>query len=185
MGDFKRIYKGDLTDRQIIAFWRQVENSGRSRKIGFDCPPFSAEGFCHFMRREDVHPWWITFRDEPIGLFFLTDRIGKTAQAHFVTLPQGVRRIRNKRISVVVGFGLYALGKSLWERNVSGGFLLDTLIGVVPTCNKEAVKFAASIGGTNSGLVPGACYFHDTGENVPGVVMAFTRENIGEWATGL
>lgn len=185
MGEFSRVYKTDLSDRQMMAFWTHAEQVGRGRAIAFDSPPLTPLEFCNWMRSPDVHPWWIMFNGDPVGLFFLTQKQGKTARVHFMTLPQGVRRTKHRRLSVVRAFGLYVLGAALWERNVSGGFMLDTLIGLTPSCNKEAVKFIHSLGAVDVGVIPGACYYYDTGENVSAVATVYTRENIPEWAAGL
>ena len=185
MGEFSRIYKTDLSDRQIMSFWHHVEQAGRERAIAFDSPPLTPLEFCRWMRQPDVHPWWVLFNGDPVGLSFLTQKAGKAARIHFLTLPQGVKRTKLRRLSVVRAFGLYAMGSMLWERNVSGGFILNTLIGLTPICNKEAVKFIHTLGAVDCGVVPDACYYHDTGENVAGVATVYTRETVPEWTTEL
>lgn len=184
MGEFTRIYKTDLSDRQLMGFWAMVQAAGRDRAVSYCMAPMDGAGFCRWMRKDDVHPWIILFRGEPCGLFFLTDRQGKSAQCHFCTLPMGTKRTAGK-IPAVIGFGLYALGSALWERNVSGGFLLDTIIGMTPVCNREAVKFIHKLGAKDCGIVPGACWYYDTGENVPGLVTVYTRETLPSWAAEL
>lgn len=184
MGEFSRIYKADLTDRQLMAFWAEICRAGRDRMVAYCLPPQTEEDFVRWMRKEDVYPWIVCFQDVPCGLFFLTERQGKSAQAHFCTLPAGPQRTGmtpGGRFSVTIGMGIYALGAALWERNVSGGFILDTLIGLTPVCNKAAMKYIHALGAQDCGIVPDACWFYDTHENVPGLYTVYKREALPEW----
>ena len=81
--------------------------------------------------------------------------------------------------------GLFGVASSLWERNQSGGFVLDTLIGITPLCNTKAVKYVRTLGAQDCGIVPGMCWYHDTGENVPGLLTVYTRETVPEEAARL
>lgn len=184
MGDFQRVYKTDLTDRQMMEFWRMVQAAGRDRDVAYCLPPMDGTGFCRWMRQDDVHPWGVLYQGVPVGFFFLTDRQGKSAQVHFCTLPVGVKRTK-ERIPLVRAAGLYGIASALWERNQSGGFVLNTLIGVTPVCNARAVKYAAMMGGQSCGIVPDMCWFYDTGENVPGLITTYTRDAIPEEASRL
>lgn len=177
MGEFARIYKTDLTDRQLMEFWRNAQLAGRDRAFAYCLPPMDGPGFVRWMRRDDVHPWAILFRGIPVGMMLLTDRRGKTAEVHFCTLPVGTARYA-KGLSLVRAMGLFALASALWEPNVSGGHVLDTLIGVTPATNTAAVKYAVSLGGEAVARVPGACWFHDTNENADGVFTIFNRNSV-------
>jgi len=188
MGEFARIYKADLTDRQLAAVWEMVRNAGRDRDVMFGMPPMDGDAFAHWLRCEDVPAWLILFRSEPCGLFFLTDREGKTAHCHFVSLPFGQAFIIGTptgKLPAVRGFGLYTLGAALWERTKSGGFILDTIIGIIPSCNEKALKLAERTGVRFHAVVPGLKWCFDTGENVPGVITTASRVEIPEWAATL
>lgn len=184
MGEFSKIYKTDLSDRQLMQFWGMVQSAGRDRAVTYCMEPTDGQGFCRWMRQPDVHPWIILFRGVPCGLFFLTDTQGKSAQCHFCTLPMGTHRTKS-RIPAVVGFGLFSLGSLLWETNESGSYRLDTIIGVTPIANREAIKFIHKVGAQDIGVVPGACWYYDTGENVPGLVTIYTRNTLPEWTAKL
>lgn len=187
MGEFARIYKADLTDRQIMAFWDAVRAAGRERSIGYDSPPFGPAGFAQWMRQPDVEAWLVQFRGEVRGLFYLNGIQGKTAMCHFCTLPMGTERLETPagRMPALSCMGLFAVGQALWQRNISGGSVLDTLIGITPVCNGRAVKFVRSLAGAEFCTLPGACFYHDTNENVPGMVTLFTRETTPEWTAML
>lgn len=176
MGEFSRVYKTDLTDRQIMDFWRMVQLACRDRDFAYCLPPMDGHGFVQWMRRDDVHPWGLLYRGIPVGMSLLTDRRGKTAEIHFCTLPMGLRRASG--IPMVKALGLFALAQILWERNKSGRFVLDTLIGITPVSNKAACKYALSLGGQAVARVPGACWYYDTNENVDGFMTVFTRDNV-------
>lgn len=188
MGEFARVHRADLTDRQLMAFWDMVCAAGRDRAVTYCMAPKDGPVFVRWMRQADVSPWIILFRDAPCGLFFLTDHEGKTAHCHFCTLPMGTQRTQETpigRLPAVRAFGLYCAGSALWERNVSGGSILDTLIGVTPVCNRDALRFVRSLGALEYGVVPGACWYYDTNENVPGLITAYTRQAIPEWTASL
>ena len=93
MSDFSRIYKTDLSDRQLMAFWELVQASGRSRTIGFDRPAMDGPAFCRWMRRPGVHPWLVAWRGVPLALCWLSDVQGRSAHVHFCFLPCGTRRV--------------------------------------------------------------------------------------------
>ncbi len=183
MGNFRRIYRTDLTDNQIKAFWHQVMESGRDRSILFDMPNVDEETFCKWFRQDNVAPWVIMHGSDVCGMFYLTDKAGKTAYCHFLTLPMGTKRVA--RLPMAFAAGLYAVSNCLWERNASGGFLVDTLIGVTPSFNRPALRFIQRLGAQFVAEVPGACFFCDTGENVPGVVTTLTRDSVPESARKL
>lgn len=184
MGEFSRVYKTDITDRQMLDFWRMAQASGRDRDLAYDVPPQSGIEFVEWMRRSDIHPWAILFRGIPAGLFILDKLQGKTAHIHFLTLPCGTHRTATRGISVVRGMGMYALSKALWEPSMSS-FKLDTLIGVTPETNRRALHYAEAVGGVMCGTIPGMCFFHDTHENVPGVITIYTRASVPDWAVRL
>lgn len=183
MGEFTRVYKTDLTDRQMMDFWRLVQASGRDRAIGYDAPPMDGQAFCRWMRRDDVHPWAVLYQGVPMGMYYLTDHRGKAAHVHFLTLPCGSRRTKEK-LPVSVAAGLFGLGSALWERTATS-FVLDTLIGITPMCNTAAVKYIHKCGAVDCGIVPAMCFYHDTGENTAGLVSVFNRETVPEWTTRL
>ena len=176
MGDFTRIYKTDLTDRQMMEFWRMVQLSDRDRDFAYCLPHMDGEGFVKWMRREDVHPWGLFYKGVPTGMSMITDRRGKTADIHFCTLPVGRRRAG--RFSLVKAMGLFALANLLWEKNKSGRYVLDTLIGITPVSNRAACKYALSLGGQPTARIPNQCWYYDTNENVDGFVTVFTRDNV-------
>ena len=80
---------------------------------------------------------------------------------------------------------MFSLGSLLWETNESGSYRLDTIIGVTPVVNREAIKFIHKVGAQDVGVVPGACWYYDTGENVPGLVTIYTRETLPAWTAKL
>ena len=177
MGDFSRIYKTDMTDRQMMDFWTSVQLSRRDRKFAYCLPKMDGEGFVKWMRRDDVHPWGILYRGIPVALCLLTNREGKKAEVHFCLLPVGSRRY-SKSLSLARAIGLYALSNVLWEENESGKYVIDTLIGVTPASNRTAIKYAGSVGGKFVARVPDLCWYYDTNENVDGIMTVFNRNNV-------
>ena len=223
MGEFSRIYKTDISDRQLMAFWHLVQASGRARAIGYDRPAMDGPAFCRFMRRPTVFPWLVAWRGVPMALYYLTDVQGRSAQVHFCFLPCGTRRTslpaeavpaawleaRSRRparpdiptespnparheaarpgpvrLPLVQAAALFGLASALWEAPELG-FRLDTLIGITPQSNAPALAFVRSLGASEHGAVPGLCWLHDAGRNVPGILTTFNREAVPQRAASI
>ena len=203
MGDFQRIYKTDLSDRQLMAFWKLVQASGRDRSIGFDRPAMDGPAFCRFLRRPGVHPWLIAWRGSPMALYWLSDFQGRSAHIHFCMLPCGTRRVEvpaeavskaapqagsrgggRVRLPLVRAAALFGLASALWEGQ-ERGFVVDTLIGITPASNAPALSLMRSLGGQEHGSVPGLCWLYEAGVNVPGILSTFSREAVPQRAAAL
>jgi hypothetical protein len=184
MGEFSRIYKSDLTDRQLMAFWDMACASGNARGIGFSGPPLDGAGFVRWMRKPDVYPWIVLFRDDPIALFFLDGVEGKKADGHFLTLGTNPTRVDTPagRLPVKVAAGWYFIGSALWERNAAGCFIIDTIIGLSPANRRSSLRYEQRLGGRQCGVYPSAFFFWDTNENVDGIIFYWTRDIMPQWA---
>lgn len=177
MGEFTRVYKTDLTDRQIMDFWVNVRLARRDRTFAYCLPKMEPEDFVQWMRKPDVHPWAIVYRGVPVGLCLLTNKEGSKAEVHFCVLPVGLRRY-SKGLSLAKAAGLFALSKALWEKDECGGYTLDTLVGVTPVSNKPALKYAIGLGGEVAARIQNYCWYHDKNRNVDGVFTIFNRNNV-------
>ncbi len=202
MGEFQRIYKTDLSDRQLMAFWKLVQASGRDRSIGFDRPAMDGPAFCRFLRRPGVHPWLIAWRGSPMALYWLSDFQGRSAHIHFCMLPCGTRRVeapaeavpqagrrgesREGRVRLPLGraAALFGLASALWGGQ-GRGFVVDTLIGITPASNAPALSLMRSLGGQEHGSVPGLCWLYEAKVNVPGILSTFSREAVPQRAAAL
>jgi len=201
MGGFSRIYKADLSDRQLMAFWELVQAAGRGRSIGFDRPAMDGPAFCRFLRRPGVHPWLVAWRGLPVALYYLTDLQGRSAHVHFCFLPCGTRRLAvprkalpealrpagaspHVRLPLARAAALFGLGAALWEVPEQG-FRLDTLIGITPQSNRSALAFVRSLGAREHASVPGLCWLYDARRNVPGIITTFDREAVPQRAAGI
>jgi len=196
MGEFQRVYKSELSDRQLMAFWNLVQASGRSRAIGFDRPRMDGPAFCRFLRRPGVFPWLVAWRGLPMALYYLTNLQGRSAHVHFCFLPCGTRRVavpaelcpakggKSTRLPLVRAAALFGLASALWEAP-ERGFLLDTLIGMTPEHNAPALALVRSLGGEEHGAVPGLCWMHEEKRNVPGMITTFSREAVPQKAASL
>ncbi len=182
MGEYERIYKADLTDRHLMAFWQRVLAEGKGRRLGYNVPPLDGPAFVRWMRQPDVFPWIVFFRGTPAGLFLLTGKEGKTAHCHFSMLHLGTARTADSgmgRFPAPVGAGLYALASALWERGEDGLFLLDTLIGMTPRSFADAEKFIRRLHGMST-VIRRYCYLHDEDRNDDSLVTVWHRSLIEE-----
>lgn len=177
MGEFSRIYKTDLSDRQLMGFFGQLKASGRDGITFYNIAPMDERAFARWVRSPDVHLWIVLFNSEPCGMVWLTEQQGKTAKIHFATLPQGARRTKDK-LPVVVGFGLYALASVLHAQDADAAYLLDRCYGVTPLFNREAVKFIHRLGAMDLAVLPGACWNWTTEENADGLLTLYTRDTV-------
>ena len=188
MGDFSRIYKGDLTDRQLMAFWDALCAAGRGRSICFDVPLMDSAGFAQWLREPGVAAWLIMHGGRVRGLYFLTCMQGKTAHGPFAMLPMGPERVKTPagKVPLARAFGMYCVGTSLWEKDANGLPILDTIIGVLPASKTTAVKLVEGTGiGKFFGILPGACWFYDGNVNVPAVIHVYERSSVPAWCAGL
>ena len=187
MGEFSRIYKADLTDRQLASLWEMVRAAGRDRKVLFGLPPMDGTQFADWLRREDESLWAILFRGVPCGVMLLDSLRGKTADIHFCTLPFGTLRLETHagRVPGPVGFLMYVIGTALWERNASNGFILDTVYGTIPECHEAALKTCARAGVKFHSKLPSFCWCYDTGDMVDGIMTISTRAEFPQWTAAL
>ena len=180
MGEFSRVYKTELSDVQLGSVWERFVECDRDQHIFYNKPPMDGKDFARFCRDDDVHLWVILFRDEIAGIFWLTGHEGKTAYCHFGQLPTKAKRTAEK-IPVQLGFGRYCLGTALWAHD-GQDFLLDRLLGLTPLCNRSAVRFIDRLGAQPAGIIPGACFFNESGKNEDGIATYYTRETVPmEW----
>ena len=177
MGEFSRIYRSDLSDRDFMRFWAGLKEAGRDTATFYNVPPMDGRAFAAWARSEGVHPWLILFRGEACGLFWLTDQEGATAKCHFATLPQGARRTQG-RMGVAQGFGLYALASVLHARDEEGRYLLDRCYGVTPLFNRAAVAFIHRVGAMDLAVLPGAVFNFATGHNADALLTMYTRDTV-------
>ena len=203
MGEFQRIYKTELSDRQLMAFWELVKAAGRDSSIGFDRPAMDAPAFCRFLRRPGIHPWLVAWRGRPMALYWLSNMQGRSAHVHFCMLPCGTRRVEvpaeavpeaarrrgegrggSVRLPLPRAAALFGLASTLWEGQGSG-FVVDTLIGITPAVNGPALSLVRSLGGQEHGSVPGLCWLYEARVNVPGILSTFSREAVPQRAAAL
>lgn len=178
MGVFRRLYRSELTDNQIKLFWHKLCEAGRERSILYDEPVRNMNEFVSWFRSPSVFPWLILIGNEPAAIVYLTDKKGKTAYSHFTTIPTRARRVFG--MPTFVACGLYAVSNLLWERTDSGGFVLDRLMGVIPSHNRAALHLVGRVGYKLVAEIPGLSFFYDSGDNVPGVLITCTRDDVSE-----
>ena len=185
---FSMIYKTDLTDRDLSGFWKRLEGAGRTDNLFYDRAPVSAGEFAWIARDPAFHLWMVSYLGEPAGIFFLTDVQGKAGRAHFAILPTGGRRFeicgRSEaadgrtalRIPLAVGLAGFCLSQSLWRRTKSGGFVLDSLIGITPVCFLPALKLAKRMPYASECVVPDFAFIRETGENAAARIAVYRRD---------
>lgn len=187
MGEFSRIYKRDLTDRQLASLWDMIREAGRDRAAMFGFPRMDGLQFADWVRKESEGLWAVLYGGELCGMMRL-DRIrGKTADVHFCTLPCGTRRVETPtgRVPFSVAFIEYAVGSALWERSASNTFILDTIYGIVPECHAAALKTIARTPAKFLARLPQYCWSQETGDMVDGIVTISTRTEFPQWMAAL
>lgn len=177
MGEFSRIYRSDLSDRDFMRFWAMLKEAGRDTATFYNVPPMDGQAFVAWARSADVHPWIILFRGAPCGMAWLTDQEGATAKCHFATLPQGAKRTEG-RMGVAQGFGLYALASWLHARDEEGHYILDRCYGVTPMYNRAAISFIHRLGAIDITVLPGAVFNFATGHNADALLTMYTRDTV-------
>ena len=182
MGQFGRIHKDALEDAALAEFYRRLLVSGRERASFYNIPRMSVPEFVNEVR-DQANPWWLlTFENDMAGMYYLTERQGKSAVVHFTFLPLPAMRTE-KGVPAAVALARFGLAKVLHDTYMDGTHIIDSLGGKTPEWNTAAVKVVRRSGATVLGSMPAACYCHDSGANTPGLITYYTRETVpAEWA---
>lgn len=160
MIDFSIMLYWQLSEDQLTEVYETARTEGVLSLVAFDVQA-SEELFLIFARQAEVFGVVYGPDGRPLGFFYLTGFEGSTARAHFCYFQAG----RERR---------GVIGRAVLDWCFST-FELRSLIGVIPSINPGACRYAREMGGREMGLIPGLCWIARLRRCVGGVQFVFTK----------
>ena len=163
---YVKLEQWTVSDESLLCIYRQMRADGSFKRVFYEGHIETAEQFLDMLKQPSNTPVVLFIDREPIGLGWLNSQSGHTAFAHFCFL------------SSVWGRQSLDAGKLLlkyWTSLDAGdGPIFDTLIGVIPKFNTQAICFAQRVGFTLLGEIPGMGRT-GSGERLDNVVLYYAR----------
>ena len=144
MGEYEIKLYWQLTDAELGNIWFRGMVCGALPLMARDIQEMTPELFSLFARRVEVFGSIYTPDGVNVGLFYLTDFEGSTAQIHFCLFEAG----RKDRL---------AIGREVLDWCFKT-FEFQAVVGIVPSINQGAARFARECGGREMGIIPGHCW---------------------------
>ncbi len=158
MGNFDIKLYWHLTDGEFGRLYDVGQRDGVLDMVAFDTQ-VSRDMFILFARRTEVFGAVYDDRRVPMGFFYLTSFEGGTARLHFCNFKAAR--------PVLAELGRLVLN---WCFET---FEFQSLIGIVPSFNGGAIRFAREMGGREMGRIPGACWVERLKRAVSGIQFLF------------
>ncbi|MCT4627934.1 hypothetical protein [Halodesulfovibrio sp.] len=163
---------GNFSDSIIRALYHRVVDEGLHSTLFYDGCITSADTFLETMQRIDTHLFILFANAEPAALVWLNRHQMRFMQFHFCVFRKfwgkAAREFAPKILSALVTL-----------EEVGGGYILDSLMGIVPQKNKLACRYVTKWGRV-AGCLPLGAYNAQTKESEPALIISFTREDIPE-----
>ena len=155
-------------DSQMLAFYDKMERDGVVGEVFCDGEIGSRDEFLIAMTQQQNMFYAVRSGDVFVGVAWLNNFYGKTAQAHFVCFSEawGKKSVEAMR---------HALNELIHLRK-DGGYAFDVFLGWVPSANERAIEFCRKCGGVADTVVPHAICDVRTGKSVDAVLVYYTRE---------
>lgn len=146
-----------LSDEELDRLYDIGKGDGVLDIVAFDAN-VSREMFMMFTRRVEVFG---AVYDEciPMGFFYLTSFEGGTARLHFCNF-RAARPVLAELGRLVLDWCFETLE-------------FQSLIGIVPSFNVGAIRFAREMGGREMGRIPGVCWMERLKRAVSGIQFLF------------
>lgn len=162
------IFQNYLSDFLLTNFWDSVRRSGRDTMFFYDREKLNEGGFIQWCRLKDNFVWLVRYNKKVVGMCVLNSHRGDTAYGHFLLLPQKTLRIGKRPFQTAICSEMLKYWLSI--KNVEGKPVLQRVLGLTPVSNKGAIHAIHSWGAKDIAVIPGACYFFSTAENVDGLL---------------
>ncbi len=159
-------------DSELATFFYWMEQEGSLPKVFYDGTVTTREEFLSFCHNPKNTFWFLLNEDSGnyIAFCWVNSIEGRSARIHFCTFRRNV----TPRLNIDAGHT--TIKTILWIKK-NDKFLLDCLIGVVPTTNRTACRFIKSIGAIKVGVVPQMLWNAWSGDNMDALITYFTRES--------
>ena len=129
-----------------------------------------AQAFLDMAKSPGTYLYVLYCGEEPAGIAWLNRLQYRWAQLHFCTFKP------------VWGRKTIALGKhtlrELLHMGGPGRYVLDMLVGIIPSRNRVGLSYVKKCGGVVSGTLPKGIFNPHTGESEEATIITLTREGL-------
>ncbi len=173
MTDFKLIpdINSNMPDDFLLALFAQMEADGTASQVFLEREITDAEKWLQYIKSPGVHLYILFADDMPVGVCWIDRLQERWGQFHFCLF----RQAWGHRSSVPLG--KWVLNEILNMKD-EHGYLLDMLVGILPSRNKVAMRYVLKCGGQKSGVLPLGVVNGATGQSEEATVITITRETL-------
>lgn len=164
-------YDGNLADAFLALLFEQMKEDGSDSQVFFEREITTAEKWLEFVKSPGVHLFIPTCDGVPVGVCWLDRLQERWAQFHFCLFKNIWGHGRS------VELGRWVLNRILSMKD-EDGYLLDMLVGVLPTRHRLALRYVKKCGGKASGVLPLGVVNGDTGQSEEATIITLTREDL-------
>jgi hypothetical protein len=137
----------NMPDSFLAQAYRRTVIEKSIHKVFYDGSIQSSKEFIDYFKQERIELFFVYYRDEEVGFFWLSPFVKKSAFITYCIYKNFLRQ--SLLISQACIRGIFAL------EDEHGDKRLDTLLGITPADNKLALRFLTKIGMTVVGKIPG------------------------------
>lgn len=165
---FKEGNTYNFSDPYLGQVFRTIVMEGSAHRVFYDGSVKNTIEFIDFVKRKDVSVFFVKFKDEDVGVFWLSTFIQKSVFINYCFYKAFWGKESLKISQACLDYILH-------EKNAYGEYLVDVLLGLTPANNKLAISFLQKNGMTVLGKIPDLiadCHYNKT---VDGVLSYKTR----------
>lgn len=160
----------NFSDTYLSQVYRKIVLEKTVYRAFYDVTLRDTRDFVSYCKRRDIEFFFIRFKGEDAGFFWLTPFVAKSAFIRYCLYQQflGEQSLIISRDCIKAIFN---------RKNQHGEHKLDVLLGLTPANNKLGLKFLSKNGMTVAGKVPGLVKDIREDKPVDGIFSYLPREN--------
>ena len=159
----------NFSDSYLGKVFRRIVMEGTVHKVFYDDSVRNTTEFIDFLKRDDHSVFFVKFKGEHVGFFWLSPFIQKSAFINYCFYKTFWGKETLKISQTCLDYILH-------EKNAYGEYVIDVLLGLTPANNKLALRFSKKIGMTVLGKVPGLITYCRHNNTVAGVLSYKRRD---------
>lgn len=158
-----------VPDVYWTGIWAKFVKDGTADSVFCDGSVTDSTSFTDMMGYVFVHPHIVLYDGKLAAIVWLTNLEGKMCRGHFVVFRQFWGKSRH--------IGSAMRQWLLEQKDSSGNFFFDVLVGMIPASNRPAVNVAIKAGFRHSGTIPNGAWIAKESRSVDMVLLTATRED--------
>ncbi|BDQ36298.1 hypothetical protein SYK_06580 [Pseudodesulfovibrio nedwellii] len=164
-------YTEDIADEFLAMLFVQMQQDGTASQVFLEREITDAEKWIEFVKSPGCHLFIPFFDGVPVGVCWLDRFQEKWVQYHFCLFKNTWGHGKS------VELGKWVLTKLLTMED-EHGYLLDMLVGILPTRHRLALRYVRKCGGQVGGLLPLGVFNGNTGQSEEATLITLTREDL-------